>query len=117
VKTNLTTNSNRLRDRPIRTQVAIERTAAGKYRTSPATGDVAKVVSPQLADAFGTTSQGFVDASMSNLLTFFASHQREVTSRGSATSRGVKADETPGTSDLEGGIKWLSVPAVQELIA
>jgi hypothetical protein len=69
-----------LRDRPIRTQVALERTAAGKYRTSPATDDVAKVVSPQLADAFGTTSQSFIDTSMSNLLTFFAAHQREVTS-------------------------------------
>ena len=69
-----------LRDRPVRTQVALERTAAGKYRTPAATGDVAKVVSPQLADAFGTTSQSFIDTSMSNLLTFFAAHQREVTS-------------------------------------
>jgi hypothetical protein len=69
-----------LRGRPARAQVALERTAAGKYRTSPATDDVAKVVSPQLADAFGTTSQSFIDTSMSNLLTFFAAHQREVTS-------------------------------------
>jgi hypothetical protein len=71
--------SKRLRDRPIRTQVAIERPAEGKYRTSDATGDVSKVVSVELADTFGTTSQGFVDASMSNLLTFFAAHHREVT--------------------------------------
>ena len=69
-----------LRDRPIRTQVALERTAAGKYRTPAAMGDVSKVVSVQLADAFGTTSQSFIDTSMSNLLTFFASHHREVTS-------------------------------------
>ena len=49
-----------LRERPVRTQVALERTAAGKYRTSAATGDVAKAVSPQLADAFGTTSGGWL---------------------------------------------------------
>jgi hypothetical protein len=43
-------------------------------------GDVSKVVSVELADTFGTTSQGFVDASMSSLLTSFAAHHREVTS-------------------------------------
>jgi hypothetical protein len=61
----------RVERRRSRIQVQIKKTGPRSMKTEAADGYHPKLVNLQVADAFGTTSQGFVDQMMSDISTYF----------------------------------------------